>query len=525
MFKHLQRDIPASIVVFFVALPLCLGIALASGAPLFSGLISGIVGGIVVGIISKSEVGISGPAAGLAVIVLSAISSLGKFEYFLTTVVLAGIFQIVLGLLKAGAISNFFPNSVIKGMLAGIGLIIIIKQIPVVFGINQDHDFLFFFKAGSEPVLNEYKQLLNDVSLGAVLISLFSLLIIIFWEQILEKKSKLFKIIPGSLVVVFLGILYKILVPETSVLSISNQNLVDVPVASNAKEFFSQFTFPDFSVLFTAEVWVVAFTIAIVASIETLLSVEATDKLDPEKRITPTNRELVAQGTGNIMAGLIGGLPITQVIVRSSANIQSNNKTKLSGIIHGFLLLISVISLPKVLNLIPLSVLAAILLIVGYKLAKPSAIKEIIRQGKYQYVPYFVTVFGIVALDLLKGIGMGLVVGLLFVLYKSYKNSYFLQVKESDDEKKSKRVVISLAEEVTFFNKAALLKELSNIKPGDTVEFHFENTVYLDMDIADMVTDFAASATEKDIDVEIYTQKDKKQDAGNLKKKLSHIIK
>lgn len=523
MFKHLKRDIPASIVVFFVALPLCLGIALASGAPLFSGLISGIVGGIVVGLISKSQVGVSGPAAGLAVIVLSAIASLGKFEYFLVAVVLAGIFQIILGVLKAGVIGYFFPNSVIKGMLAGIGLIIIIKQFPIIFGINEEYDYLMFADASSNTVMSEYSQILNDISLGAILITVASLFIIIFWEKILEKKSRIFKIFPGSLVVVFLGIIYKLFVPETSVLSISNQNLVEVPVASNFSEFISQFTLPDFSIIASLEIWVIAFTIAVVASLETLLSVEATDKLDPEKRVTPTNRELVAQGTGNIISGMIGGLPITQVIVRSSANIQSNNKTKLSGILHGFLILISIISLPKILNLIPLSVLAAILLVVGFKLVKPSSVKAIIKQGKYQYIPFFVTVLGIVAFDLLKGIGMGLGVGLLFVLYKSYKNSHFLHKEESDSKDKVHKVVINMAEEVTFFNKGALQRELSKIENDSTVDLIFNKTVFVDMDVVDIIEDFIENTKHRNIKVHIAHRGNIYNEAKNARTILADI--
>lgn len=525
MFKHLKRDIPASIVVFFVALPLCLGIALASGAPLFSGLISGIVGGIVVGIISKSQVGVSGPAAGLTVIVLSAIASLGKFEYFLAAVVIAGVFQIILGVLKAGVIGYFFPNSVIKGMLAGIGIIIIIKQLPIVFGINEEFDYLIFTEANSTSVIREYSQILNNISIGAILTTLVSLLIIIFWEKILEKKSKIFKVFPGSLVVVFLGIIYKLLVPQTSVLSISDQNLVEVPVASNFSEFISQFTFPDFSILGSLEIWVIAFTIAVVASLETLLSVEATDKLDPEKRVTPTNRELVAQGTGNIISGFIGGLPITQVIVRSSANIQSNNKTKLSGILHGFLLLISIIALPKLLNLIPLSVLAAILLVVGFKLTKPSSIKTIIKQGMYQYVPFFVTVLGIVVFDLLKGIGMGLGVGLLFVLYKSYKNSHFLHKEESENKDKVHKIVINMAEEVTFFNKGALLRELSKIEENSIVELKFDKTVFVDMDIMDIIEDFAENTTHNNVEVKISFNGKVYNEASNARKILASITK
>ncbi|MGM0636292.1 MAG: SulP family inorganic anion transporter [Bacteroidota bacterium] len=522
MFKHLNKDLPASVVVFFVALPLCLGIALASGAPLFSGLIAGIVGGIVVGAISKSQLGVSGPAAGLAVIVLSAIESLGSFESFLLAVVIAGVLQILLGVFKAGVIGYFFPNSVIKGMLAGIGIIIIIKQIPIALGINEEFDYLDFTEANVASVKQEYSEILGSLSPGAILITLISLLIIVFWSRILEKKSKIFKIIPGSLVVVILGIIYKLFVPSTSTLSISDQNLVQVPVASNATEFFQQFTLPNFSVITNPEIWVIAFTIAIVASLETLLSVEATDKLDPEKRVTPNNRELVAQGSGNLISGLIGGLPITQVIVRSSANIQSDAKTKLSAIIHGFLLLISVISLPQVLNLIPLSVLAAILLVVGYNLTKPSTIKEIIKQGVFQYVPFFVTTLGIVIFDLLVGIGLGLVTGLLFVLYKSYTNSHFLhKIKKSENELDV--ININMAEEVTFFNKGALTRELNNISEEATVIIDFKNTVFLDRDIIEVIENFALNSDSKKIKIELRKGDKVETDISKIRNFLDQI--
>ena len=343
MFKHIKQDLPASIVVFFVAIPLCLGIALASGAPLFSGLIAGIIGGIVVGALSGSHIGVSGPAAGLAAIVLTAIGALGGWENFLVAVVLGGAIQILFGVLRAGIIGYYFPSSVIKGMLTGIGIIIVLKQIPHFFGYDSDPEGDFaFFQVDGENTFSEVFNALNNISPGATIIALIGLGILILWEKVLSKKAKIFQLIQGPLVAVVVGILFYVFTQGNELLAIAPEHLVSVPVPEDAASFVSQFSFPNFAVIGRPEIWVTAFTIALVASLETLLCVEATDKLDPEKRVTPTNRELLAQGTGNMLSGLVGGLPITQVIVRSSANIQSGGKTKLAAIMHGFFLLISV---------------------------------------------------------------------------------------------------------------------------------------------------------------------------------------
>ena len=362
MFKHIRQDLPASIVVFFVALPLCLGIALASGAPLFSGLIAGILGGIVVGALSGSPIGVSGPAAGLAAIVLSAIGTLGGWENFLVAVVLGGAIQLLFGVLKAGIIGYYFPSSVIKGMLTGIGIIIILKQIPHFFGYDNDPEGDWaFFQVDGENTFSELLNTVNNISPGATLIAIVGMSILILWDEVLAKKAKVFQVVQGPLVAVIIGITYFLFTRGHAVLSISAEHLVNVPVPEDAASFLGQFSFPNFAAITQPEIWVTAFTIALVASLETLLCVEATDRLDPEKRVTPTNRELLAQGAGNILSGLVGGLPITQVIVRSSANVQSGGRTKLSAILHGFLLLVSVILIPRLLNMIPLSVLAAIL--------------------------------------------------------------------------------------------------------------------------------------------------------------------
>lgn len=500
MFKHLKNDLPASVVVFFVALPLCLGIALASGAPLFSGLIAGIVGGIVVASISGSKLGVSGPAAGLAAIVLAAIATLGDYETFLVAVVIAGVLQLVFGILKAGVIGYYFPSSVIKGMLTGIGIIIILKQIPHFIGYDADPEGDFaFFQIDGETSISEIFKAFSNIIPGAAIVGIVSLVILIVWDNILAKKSKIFKIIQGPFVVVVVGVVFYLLTKNHSIFSIGNTHLVNVPIPDNANDFINQFTFPKFSAILNTDVWIVAFTIALVASIETLLSVEATDKLDPDKNVTPTNRELIAQGAGNVLSGLIGGLPITQVIVRSSANIQSGGKTKMSAIIHGFLLLISVIIIPTILNMIPLSVLAAVLLVVGYKLAKPSLFKTMWQLGWKQFVPFIITILGIVFKDLLFGVGLGLFVGILIILVKSYQNSHFLH-KESDKIPDG-HLKMTLAEEVTFINKGAILKELDSIPENYTLEIDVRRTRYLDHDVVEILEDFAIKAKNRNIKI------------------------
>ena len=486
MFKYLKNDIPASIVVFFVALPLCLGIALASGAPLFSGLIAGIVGGVVVGSISGSKIGVSGPAAGLAAIVIVAIKELG-FEPFLVAVILAGVFQILLGLVKAGIIGYYFPSSVIKGMLTGIGIIIFVKQIP------------FFF--GFEGKLKDLFSNFGEIEMGSTLLGVLSLLILLLWSNVLAKKAKIFQIVQGPIVVVVLGVIFYLLTQDSS-LSIAAKNIVSVP---SIDTYISNYKLPDFSMITDTRVLITAFTIGLVASLETLLCVEATDKLDPHKNVTPTNRELFAQGAGNIVSGLIGGLPVTQVIVRSSANINSGGRTKLSAIIHGFLLIIAVVLIPNLINLIPLSVLAAILLIVGYKLAKPKLFAEMYSLGWQQFLPFIITVVGIVGLDLLKGIALGLAVGVVVILIKSYKNSRFLNIEDKNDG--VGKIKMTLAEEVTFINKGAILKELDSLPEDSHLELDVRKTRYLDFDIIEILEDFAFKAKERNINIKLVSER------------------
>jgi MFS superfamily sulfate permease-like transporter len=495
-YKNLKSDFPASVVVFFVAIPLCLGIALASGVPLFSGLISGIIGGVVVGLISGSHVGVSGPAAGLAAIVLTAITSMGSFETFLLAVVLGGVFQLLLGLFKAGIIGYYFPSSVIRGMLTGIGLIIIIKQVPYFVGYNKT-------TVGASSELSV--SFLSQISLGATIVAIISMAILLFWEKVLSKKAKIFTLIQGPLVAVVFGIIYTYFSKGEKTLGIAQVNLVNVPKSTDLSGLLSNFTFPNFSAISQQEVWIVAFTIALVASLETLLCAEATDKLDRQKRVTPKNRELVAQGIGNVLSGLIGGLPITQVIVRSSANIQSGGKTKLSAILHGFLLLISVMSIPGLLNMIPLSVLASILLVVGYKLAKPELFKTMYLLGWKQFLPFITTIIGIVTTDLLMGIFIGLVVGVGFILIDSYKNSHALIVDHSSDGENKYR--ISFAEEVTFINKEPILRELERLPETAQLELDVKKTKFLDFDILEIINDFMQTHSQKNIHIRVITER------------------
>jgi len=503
LFKEFKNDLPASIVVFFVAVPLCLGIALASGAPLFSGIIAGIVGGIIVGIASGSPLGVSGPAAGLAVIVLTSIGAIGSFPAFLLAVVIAGIIQLSLGFAKAGFIAYFFPSSVIKGMLTGIGLLIILKQIPHALGWDKDAEGDdAFLQADGQNTFSEIAKALDFITPGAVLIAAISLAILILWDTVLTKKHKIFQLIQGPIVVVILGIVMNYLFKAGTLdFSLADDQVVRLPVAKNLNEFFNQFTFPDFSAITNLEVWKAGVVMAIVASLETLLCVEATDKLDPDKRVTPTNRELKAQGLGNIVSGLIGGLPITQVIVRSSANINFGGRTKLSAILHGVFLLISAITIAGLLNMIPLASLAAILLMVGYKLAKPSLFKQMYKLGWEQFIPFIATVVGILLTDLLKGITIGILFGIFYTLRHSYRNSHYMKEIVTAEEGHEVHHLV-LAEEVSFFNKASVIKELEEIPENSKVIIDCTNSKSIAYDVVELIRDFRSNAKTRNITVE-----------------------
>lgn len=501
-FEYLKNDLPSGLVVFLVALPLCLGIALASGAPLFSGIITGIVGGIVVAFASGSSLSVSGPAAGLTVIVHHAITDLGSYEMFLLAVVLAGVIQIILGYVKAGVIGYYFPSNVIKGMLAAIGIILILKQIPHAVGYDVDNEGDFdFFQADGENTISEIINSLNFLHPGAIIIAVVSLFILIMWERPALKKYTFFKFVPGALIAVAIGIIINEWFRfANSPLYLSGEKLVRLPVADSAKDFVGQFTLPDFTAFSNLKMYGVAVTIAIIASIETLLSVEATDKLDPYKRNTDANRELKAQGLGNIVAGLIGGLPLTAVIVRSSANINSGAKTKLSAIVHGLLLLVSVVLLASVLNRIPLACLAALLLMVGYKLAKISLFKSMYKLGWDQFLPFIVTVIAIQFSDLLKGIGIGLAVSIFFILKNNFKRAYsFLhQTREGD-----KKITIQLAEDVSFLNKGSIADALDKIPNNSHVVVDGSKSFYIDIDVLEIIHDFEKTAELKKIKIDL----------------------
>ena len=464
LFANLKSDFASGLVVFLVALPLCLGIAMASGAPLFSGIISGIIGGIVVGYLSKSHISVSGPAAGLTAIVLTAITDLGAFDVFLTAVFIAGLIQLALGFIKAGSISNYFPTNVIEGMLAGIGVIIILKQLPHAFGYDSDFEGnQAFSQTDGENSFSSLFNILNHIQLGSMVIAAISLTILIAWDKVPFFKK--LKLIPGALIAVILGvILNELFISSGSSLAIAKEHLVSLPVPSSMEEFKQIIVTPDFSGITNPKVWIVGLTIAIVASIETLLCIEASDRMDAHKRYTDTNVELKAQGIGNIVSSLLGGLPMTSVVVRSSANNNAGAKSKMSTIIHGVLLLISVLTVPVILNKIPLATLAATLLLVGYKLAKPATFKHFWNNGKYQFVPFIATFAAVVFLDLLKGVALGMIISVFAILRGNIKRAYDFRKEEYHD---GDVIHIDLAQEVSFLNKAAIKLTLGKI-PGNS---------------------------------------------------------
>lgn len=527
--SSLKYDLPASLVVFLVALPLCLGIALASGAPLFSGLIAGIVGGIVVGSISGSSLGVSGPAAGLAVLVAEAIRELGTgadgvfdmhlgFQYFMVAGILAGVIQLILGFAKAGIISYFFPSSVIKGMLAGIGITLILKQIPHALGYDKNPEGAWdFYQIDGHNTFSEILYSFQNISEGAIIITLVSLFILILWQQKFIQANKILALIPGPLLVVVVGILLNKFF-EVSVIEwfldnektisedgqiLYNNHRVFIESPDSSKPYFGLLTFPDFSILSNPRIYIIAITMAIVASLETLLSVEATDKLDPFKRVTPTNRELIAQGAGNIVSSFIGGLPVTQVIVRSSANVNSGGKTKLSAIMHSVILALFVLALPQILNLIPLSCLAAVLLVVGYKLASIKLFKKMYKDGWSQIIPFAVTVLMIVVTNLLYGIIIGMVVAIFYILRSMYRNALYAHYSDSKSSDGTSDVhTIQLGEVVSFFNKANLQQQLEDVPNNSSLIIDGTKSNLIDYDIFDVLIDYKTTAKNRNIKIQ-----------------------
>lgn len=500
--KHFKTDISAGLVVFLIALPLCLGISLASGAPLFSGIISGIIGGIVVGFVSGSNINVSGPAASVALVVYTAIQTMGSYEAILLAVILAGVFQIILGFLKAGTVAYFFPNAMIKGILASIGLVLILKQIPHAFGIDEVFEGIESFgQNDGRNTFSEIVYVMQNIGWGATIITFVSLFIIIFWDRPVMKKFAFFQFFPSALaaVVVSIGLntLYKFYFPE---LVLGPNHLVQLPVADNFSAFIGFFSFPDFTQITNPQIISIALSITFIASLESLLSTEAGDKLDPYKRKTSTNTELKAQGIGNIVAGLIGGLPITAVIVRTSANVNAGGRTKTATITHGIIMLVCVALIPTVLNLIPLASLSAVLFVVGYKLTSYPIYQGVFKQGKKQFLPFIITILVVMFTDLITGIIVGGTIAVFFVLRDNYKNAY-LHNKVSHEG--TEKTTIKLAEEVTFLNKADIMLFLDHMPENHHVTIDGSKSIFIHPDIYDIIDDFKEAAKFKNIDIEL----------------------
>lgn len=498
--KHFKTDLSAGLVVFLIALPLCLGISLASGAPLFSGIISGIIGGIVVGFLSGSNINVSGPAASVALVIYTAIQTMGSYEAILLAVILAGVFQIILGYLKAGTIAYFFPNAMIKGILASIGLVLILKQIPHAFGIDEVFEGIESFRQNDgRNTFSEIAYVMQNIGWGATIITFVSLFIIIFWDRPQMKKIGFFQFFPSALAAVIISIginaIYKAFFPG---LVLGSNHLVQLPVADNFMAFIGFFNFPDFTQITNPQIISIALSITFIASLESLLSTEAGDKLDPYKRKTSTNTELKAQGVGNIVAGLIGGLPITAVIVRTSANVNAGGRTKIATITHGAIMLVCVALIPTVLNLIPLASLSAVLFVVGYKLTSYPIYQGVFKQGKKQFLPFIITILVVMFTDLITGIIVGGTIAVFFVLRDNYKNAY-LHNKVTHEG--SEKTTIRLAEEVTFLNKADIMLFLDHLPENHQVTIDGSKSIFIHPDIYDIIDDFKQTAKYKNIDL------------------------
>jgi MFS superfamily sulfate permease-like transporter len=503
--KTFGADFPSSIVVFLVALPLCLGIALASNAPLFSGIIAGIVGGIVIGFLSGSQLSVSGPAAGLTAIVAAAILKLPTFETFLLAVVICGALQVVLGFVKAGVIGDYVPNCVIKGMLAAIGVILILKQFPHLVGYDANYVGDESFKQANNE--NTFSGIVNSVKYitpVAVLIGLVGLVFQFAWEKFTAKKKGFIKIIPAPLIVVLVAIAINQLFKNGSEYAIDPKHMVSIPIAQSTGEFFSFFTSPDFNGFLNTDVWIAGVTLALVASLETLLSIEAIDDLDPYQRVTNKERELKAQGIGNMISGLIGGLPITSVIVRSSANVNAGARSKMSAIYHGVLLLLCVALIPGLLNFIPKSALASVLIYTGYKLAKPALFRAYYKKGWDQFLPFVITIIAILLTDLLIGVLIGIGVGLFFIIRSNFKTSVFIVHDQN-------KYLIRLRKDVSFLNKPIIKNKLEEIPENASVLIDASRADFIDKDIIEVIEDFTIHAPLKNIRVEVKRNEYKEQ--------------
>lgn len=506
--ENLRYDAPAGLVVFLVALPLCLGIALASGAPLISGMVTGVVGGILVSFLSGSHLSVSGPAAGLTVVVATGVSQVGSFDAMLMSVVIAGAWQITFGVLRGGAFSGIFPSSVIKGMLAGIGVLIILKQIPHALGYDRSPEGSLEFSATSLPNLparggNTFSELLVALrtwSGGAVVVSSISFAVLLLWGRPGIQKNRMASLVPAPLLAVVAGVatneLFRVFLPEMALLA-ENDHLVNLPVLSSFDELSAELKAPDLNAISRLDVHILAFTMAVIASLETLLCMEATDKLDPLRRISPKNRELMAQGAGNMVSGLLGGLPMTSVIVRSSANVYAGARTRTACFIHGVLLAGTALLFPALLNRIPLACLAAILILVGYKLASVSIVKRMVNEGRDQWVPFVVTILAIVFTDLLKGVAIGFAVGLFMVIRTNFYSSITTATE-------GKNHLIKFTKDVSFINNIRLKRVLAAIPDGSHVWIDASSAFFVDHDIQEIVHDFRRSASFRGITVEVY---------------------
>lgn len=491
----LPNDLASSIVVFLVALPLCLGVALASNAPLFSGLIAGIAGGIVVGLASRSHLSVSGPAAGLTAIVAGALAKVPTFEAFLVAVVIAGCLQIILGFIKAGVIGDYVPSSVIKGMLAAIGLILILNQFPHLLGDDSHFESDEGVPQNKGNIFSNFFNAFGNINIVAFIIGTSCLAFHFIWEKIVGKRKGFIRFIPAPLLVVIIGVVINYIAGNSGK-ALNGEHLVVLPEAKSASEFFSFFSSPDWSMLLNKDVLTIAITLALVASLESLLSIEAIDDLDPLQRVTPTNRELKAQGLGNIVSGLLGGLPVTSVIVRSSANVNAGAKTKMSTIYHGTLLLVCVAFIPGILNMIPKAALAAVLIFTGYKLAKPSLFIAFYKKGWDQFMPFVITIGAILATDLLRGVVIGIFVGLFFVLRSNFRTAVFVV---NDDH----RYLIRLRKDVSFLNKPIIKNKLEQVPENSFVLIDAGRADFIDKDVVEVIEDFIIHAHLKNITVEL----------------------
>jgi MFS superfamily sulfate permease-like transporter len=502
---HPGADIPAAIVVFLVALPLCIGIAIASDAAPFAGIIAGVVGGVVVGLLSGSSLSVSGPAAGLAAIVAAAIHDLGSYQTFLLAAFLAGALQLVFGYFKGGGIGRYVPNAVIKGMLAAIGILIILKQIPHFVGYDADPEGEeSFIQPDGQNTFSELWIALSRISPLATLIATVAAAILLFYETSFMKRQAWVKYLPGPLVAVISGVLLNVyLVPDGHALALSDEHVVQIPMFQSFGELAGFISMPEWSAIGNYKVWITAVTLAIVASLETLLSLEAADKLDPEKRISPANRELYAQGSGNMLSALIGGLPVTSVVVRTSANINAGAKSKASAVLHGLLLLTCVFTIPGILNMIPKAALASILILTGYKLANVALFKEYYSRGNQQFIPFIVTIVAIIFTDLLIGILVGILVGLYFVMRSNFRSA-MIMVEDNG------KYLIRFAREVSFLNKAKLVDYLQRIPDNSAVLIDPLRNEFMDRDIIETVNDFIASSESRGI--RVYIMRDKRRE-------------